>query len=197
MSAFNQADSSALGSLTDTQPPPNWFAVYTTSRHEKRVAQHLCQRQIEYYLPLYRTQRKWRDGSRVTLELPLFPCYLFVRIKRAERARVLDVPGALTLVGGSARQPCPVTDATIDVLRSGLHKHNAEPHPVLTVGQRVCIKSGSLAGIVGFVVRKSNGFRVVLTLENIMQSIAVEVEEDALEPLECRGIRAFNFPSDY
>jgi len=54
-----------------------------------------------------------------------------------------------------------------------------------------------LAGIVGFVVRKSNGFRVVLTLENIMQSIAVEVEEDALEPLECRGIRAFNFPSDY
>jgi transcription antitermination factor NusG len=75
--------------------------VYTTSRHEKRVAQHLSLREIEYYLPLYRSERKWSDGSRVTLELPLFPGYLFVRIKRTERVRVLEVPGALSVVGGN------------------------------------------------------------------------------------------------
>src|SRR5580658_676323 len=99
---------------------PKWFAVYTISRHEKRVALHLTQRQIEYYLPLYRSARKWSDGSRVTLELPLFPGYLFVHIRRTERVRVLEVPGALAVVGGSGREPIAMPDEAIDALRTGL-----------------------------------------------------------------------------
>ena len=87
-----------------------WFAVYTISRHEKRVAQHLTQRQIEFYLPLYRSERRWSDGSRVTLDLPLFPGYLFVHIKKTERVRVLDVPGALAVVGGTGREPVALPD---------------------------------------------------------------------------------------
>jgi len=98
----------------------NWFAVYTVSRHEKRVAQYLTQREIEYYLPLYRSARKWSDGSKVTLELPLFPGYLFVHIKRSERVRVLSVPGALAVVGGTGREPVPLPEGTIDALRAGL-----------------------------------------------------------------------------
>ena len=91
--------------LPDAPCESNWFAVYTASRHEKRVAQHLTQREIEFYLPLYRSARKWRDGSKVTLELPLFPGYLFVHIKRSERVRVLNVPGALAVVGGTGASP--------------------------------------------------------------------------------------------
>ncbi len=56
-----------------------WFAVYTTCRHEKRVARHMEQRQIEHFLPTYRTQHRWKDGSRVMVDLPLFPGYVFVR----------------------------------------------------------------------------------------------------------------------
>jgi transcription antitermination factor NusG len=162
---------------------PKWFAVYTASRHEKRVAQHLTQRQIEFYLPLYRSQRKWRDGSRVTLDLPLFPGYLFVHIKRTERTRVLDVPGALAVVGGNGREPVPLPDAAIEALRTGLHLRHAEPHPLLTVGQRARIRSGAMAGLEGIVLRKKNSFRVVLTMEHIQRSIAVEVDGDDLEPL--------------
>jgi hypothetical protein len=69
---------------------PSWFAVYTTCRHEKRVGQHLGQREIEHFLPLYRSDRKWRDGSKATIELPLFPCYMFVRIAKFDRVRVLN-----------------------------------------------------------------------------------------------------------
>src|SRR5215469_17656742 len=90
---------------------PSWFAVYTACRHEKRIAQHMSQRQIQHYLPLYRADRKWRDGSRVTLELPLFPSYIFVRIKRSERANVLSVPGALAVVGGTGGEPAPLADS--------------------------------------------------------------------------------------
>jgi transcriptional antiterminator NusG len=94
-----------------------WFALYTTSRHEKRVAQHLDQRRIEFFLPLYRSQGKWSDGSKVTLELPLSPSYLFVRIQRNQRAGVLDVPGALAVVIGTGGQPAAIPESSVDMLR--------------------------------------------------------------------------------
>jgi transcription antitermination factor NusG len=171
-------------SQTDVRPTSKWFAVYTTSRHEKRVAEHFSHRQIEHYLPLYRAERKWKDGSRVTLYLPLFPGYISVHIARTERARVLNVPGALAVVGGTGREPAPLPDAAIDALRCGVERRKAEPHPLVTVGQRARIRSGAFAGMEGLVARKKNSLRVVLTLEQIMQSIAVEVEEGDLEPLD-------------
>jgi transcription antitermination factor NusG len=162
----------------------HWFAAYTTPRHEKRVDQHLRMREIEHYLPLYQVQRKWSDGSRVTLDLPLFPGYIFVRIERAQRVRVLEVPGVVAIVGGTGRAPAPLPESDIEALRSGLHLRRAEPHPLLKIGQRARIRSGALAGMEGIVVRKKNSFRVVLTMEAIMQSIAVEVDANELEPLD-------------
>ena len=178
--ANDPAPESAVGTLSAL----HWFAVYTTARHEKRVDQHLRMREVEHYLPLYQAQRKWSDGSRVTLDLPLFPGYIFVRIKRAERVRVLEVPGVLAIVGGTGRAPAPLPEADIEALRLGLHLRRAEPHPLLKVGQRARIRSGALAGMEGVVVRKKNSFRVVLTMDAIMQSIAVEVDANELEPLD-------------
>jgi transcription antitermination factor NusG len=147
------------------------------------VAQHLGQREIECYLPLYKTQRKWANGLRVTLDLPLFPGYIFVHMRRSERGRVLGVPGALSVVGGTGGEPAWLPDATIDALRTALAERLAQPHPVLTAGQRVRIRSGALAGFEGIVVRSKSSLRVVLTLEHIMQSYAVEVGLDDLELL--------------
>jgi transcriptional antiterminator NusG len=174
---------SPLHALSAVPQPSKWFALYTTARHEKRVAEHLSQRQIECYLPLYRSERKWSDGSRVTLELPLFPCYLFIHIRRKERVSVLSVPGALAVVGGTGGEPAALPDASIDALRSGLEMRHAQPHPLLTVGQRVRIRSGALAGLEGIVVRNKSGFRVVMTLEHIMQSYSIEVDMEDLELL--------------
>src|ERR1700751_3939845 len=66
---------SELAGGRDAIAASTWFAVYPTCRHEKRVARHLNQREIEYFLPLYVAHRKGSDGSKVALELPLFPCY--------------------------------------------------------------------------------------------------------------------------
>jgi transcription antitermination factor NusG len=186
---FEVVDAESLNSgiATDVTGAVRWFAVYTTCRHEKRIAQHLRQREIEHYLPLYRADRKWRDGSRVTLELPLFPSYIFVRIKRTERVNVLNVPGALAVVGGTGGEPAPLPDTAIEALRTGLMEHRVEPHPLLCVGQFARVRSGAFAGMEGVVVRKKSGFRVVLTLEQIMQSVAVELDEDDVEPIVGRG----------
>ena len=169
------------------QLTPRWFAAYTSPRHEKRVGQHLAQRGVEHYLPLYRSQRKWSDGSKVTLDLPLFPGYIFVSIKRRERVRVLEVPGVLTIVGGTGGEPAPLPEAEIEALRSGLHLRHAEPHPLLTVGQHARIRSGAFAGMEGVVVRVKNSLRVVLTMDLIMRSMAVEVDGRELELLGGNG----------
>ena len=160
-----------------------WFAVYTTCRHEKRIAEHLERRAIQHFLPLYRSRRLWKDGSNVTLNLPLFPGYIFVRIQRGERVRVLEVPGVLWVVGGSVSQPTPLPDFEIETLRSALNPLTAVPYPTLTVGERVRICRGTLAGLEGIVLRQKNSFRVVITLELIMQSIAVEVDAGDVGPI--------------
>jgi transcription antitermination factor NusG len=157
-----------------------WFAVYTTCRHEKRVAQHLEQRQIEHFLPLYRTQHTWKDGSRVMVDLPLFPGYVFVKVDCTNRVGVLAVPGVVSMIG-SALRPAALPDFEVERLRAGLNPLRVEPHHLLTVGQRVRIKTGSLAGVEGIVVRIKGGTRVVLTLSLLMKSIAIEVDEDDVE----------------
>ncbi|HWZ51834.1 MAG TPA: UpxY family transcription antiterminator [Granulicella sp.] len=160
---------------------PQWFAVYTTPRHEKNVSELLAQRCIEAFLPLYRTGRQWKKSCPVVLELPLFPTYVFVRIVRHARATVLGLPGVLAIVG-SPREPWPLPDLEMEALRRGLALHKAEPHPYLRVGDRVRIKAGVMTGVEGVLIRKKNEFRVVLSLDTIMQSIAVEVDADDLEP---------------
>jgi len=160
----------------------NWYAVYTSPCHEKQVAEHLAVRDIEHYLPLYQLSRRWKDGRRVILQAPLFPSYLFVYAAHQHRGRILGVPGILSIVGTS-RGAIPLPTAEIESLRNGLHLHNATPHPFLTVGERARIRTGSLAGMQGIVLRYKHSTRIVLTLELITRSVAVEVDIADLEPL--------------
>lgn len=163
---------------------PAWYALYTMPRHEKKVAQHLHVRNIEHYLPLYQAKRQWRDGSKPLLEFPLFPCYMFIRIARAERTSVLQVPGARAIVEGVGKEPGALPDHEIEVLRHGLLTMNPEPHPYLTVGQRGRILGGPLAGLEGIVVRTKSTCRVVLNVETIRKSVAVEVEHTSVELID-------------
>lgn len=152
-----------------------WYAAYTSANHEKRVAEQLGVRGVEHFLPLYASARRWKD-RRVTLHLPLFPGYVFVRVALRDRLRVVEVPGVARLVGFDG-SPSALPDQEIGALRSGLESGvRAEPHPYLTVGRRVRLMSGPLAGITGVVLRRKGRFRVVISIESIERSIAVDTE---------------------
>src|SRR5438270_11599957 len=77
-----------------------WYAVYTKPSHEKRVAERLDVREIESFLPLYLSSRRRNNGCKVTLERPLFPGYIFVRLAADRRLEVLHLSGVVSLVGG-------------------------------------------------------------------------------------------------
>jgi transcription antitermination factor NusG len=168
---------------------PHWYAAFTMARHEKQIAWHLGQREIESFLPLYKAKRRWKNRCTVTLELPLFPNYVFVRIDPQERIRVLSVPSVVSIVS-VGREPLPVADRYISGLREGLLTHGIEPHPGLEVGDRVRITSGAMADMIGVLDRQKNAFRVVLNLEMIGRSVAVEVDVASIEPADAIPKRA-------
>jgi transcription antitermination factor NusG len=159
-----------------------WYAAYTYPRHEKQVASLMSGRRMENFLPLYRSARRWKDRQ-MKIDLPLFPGYVFVHMALADRLRVLTVPGIVHLVSSRGR-PAPLDETEMELLR---HRCSAgarlEPHPYLSVGERVRVCGGPVAGLEGILVRRKDGFRVVLSIEMIMRSVAVEVDEADIEPL--------------
>jgi transcription antitermination factor NusG len=161
---------------------PQWYAAYTSANHEKRVAEQLAMREVEHFLPTYSSVRRWKD-RRVTLQLPLFPGYVFVHMALRNRLQVLQVPGLARLVGfGSTPAPLPQHD--IDALRAGLMTGvRAEPHPHLNVGRRVRVKEGPLAGLEGILLRWKGNWRVVLSIDLIQRAVAVDVDASALQAL--------------
>jgi transcription antitermination factor NusG len=162
---------------------PRWYAVFTMSRHEKKIIGHLGQREIESFLPLYKVKHRWKNRCTVALELPLFPNYLFVRIDPQERRRVLSVPSVVSIVS-VGREPLAVADQYITGLRDGLLTHRIEPHPGLEAGDRVRITRGAMADMTGVLDRQKNAFRVILSLEMIGRSVAVEVDLADIEPAD-------------
>ena len=161
---------------------PRWYAAYTSANHEKRVAEQLEARAVEHFLPSYSSVRRWKD-RRVTLQLPLFPGYVFVRMELRNRLQVLQIPGVARLVGFGG-MPTPLPHEEIDALRAGLAGGvHAEPHPYLNVGRRVRVKQGPLAGLEGILLRWKGNWRVVLSLDLIQRSVSVDVDASALEPV--------------
>src|SRR5438477_6146217 len=122
--------------LPESLAEPHWYAAYTRAQHEKQVAAELGMREVEHFLPLYSSMRRWKD-RRVQLELPLFPGYVFVRLALCERLRVVQIPSVVRLVGFNGT-PAALPDTEIEIMRSGLSERlRAEPHPFLTAGRRV------------------------------------------------------------
>ena len=179
---FDQRSVAPLCPQAAKEPQPcHWFAAYTTPRHEKAVVRHLNVRELQSFLPLYTSIRRWSNGCQVAVERPLFPGYVFVSIDRRSAARVLDVPGVVSLVG-SSRTPAALATHEIESLQAGLPQRCHEPHPYLAVGDKVSVVRGPFAGMCGVLLRRKNQLRVVLTLNLIMQSVAVEVGMDEIEP---------------
>ena len=159
---------------------PHWYAVHTRSRHEKSASEQLRCREVETFLPVYRSTRKWRNGDH-DVQLPLFLGYTFVHIPLKDRLQVLKVPGVVRLVGFDGT-PTPLEDQEIEGLRRALTSGvKAAPHPYLTIGRRVRITAGPLNGQLGILVRRKGALRVVLSIELIQRSVLVDLGVNELE----------------
>lgn len=173
------------GSAVSTEnivPVERWYAVSVRPRHEQLVSRYLEYQGLNYFLPVYRSVHRWKD-RRKELDMVLFPGYVFVSLNLRHRLRVLQAPGVVQFVTFQG-QPASVPDSDIRALEASMSAGlRPQPHPYLHQGRRVRIKHGPLAGAEGILVRRKERFRLVLSIDLIMRSVMVEVDEADVEAL--------------
>jgi transcription antitermination factor NusG len=178
--------------MLDRAPGQNsavaWHVLHTQNQHEKNVARALVGKGFEVLLPLYSTVRRWKD-RKVRLSLPLFPCYVFVQSPLHHWLPILSTPGVHGVVsfGGT---PSIVPFAEIEAVRRITESTlKAEPHPFLQCGDRVRLTEGPLQGLEGILVRKKSLWKLLVSVEMLQRSVAVEVDSSMVEPLPLSSSR--------
>jgi transcription antitermination factor NusG len=160
-----------------------WYAVRTRSRQEKSAAAMLEVLGVSHFLPLISQERQWSDRKKM-VAMPIFPGYLFVRIMATSglELRVRQVPGIVNFVGNQ-NGPSAVPEEEIQNVRDLLSREaKCFPCPFMKAGDRVRIVRGALAGIEGSFIRCGARSRVVVSVEIIQRSIAVDVSAHDVEP---------------
>jgi transcription antitermination factor NusG len=151
-----------------------WLAAYTRSRHEHHVANQLRSKDLEFLLPMFERMVRWSDRIKRS-SAPLFPGYVFVHVSDSERVPVLQTVGVVNLVGSGGRAAV-LQDEEVERLRACcLRPSGVEPYPYLQIGHRVRVKHGPFAGWEGTLVEKSNARRLIISVHQIMKSIAINI----------------------
>ena len=172
--------------VSTLETPPDWYALYTRHQHEKNVERSLSGKGFEVFLPLYTAVRRWKDRDK-TLALPLFPCYIFLRNPTERWQSILATPGVHSLVG-FAKRPATISCDEIDAIKRIVGcALRLEPHPFLQCGDRVRLMAGPLEGLEGLLIRKKSTWKLVVSVEMLQRSVAVEVDATMVEPVTARA----------
>jgi transcription antitermination factor NusG len=158
-----------------------WYALHVRTRFEQTVARNLRAKGYEEFLPLYRRVHRWSDRTK-EVELPLFPGYIFCKFDPQNRLPILLTPGVNGVVG-IGRNLRPIDESELSAVRAVLKSGSfCEPVPFIQIGQRVSVEYGPLAGIEGFVTMFKNSHRLVISVDLLQRSVAVEIDRECLRP---------------
>lgn len=165
-----------------------WYALTVKHQHEVAARSALEFRGFEALAPTYRARRRWSDRMK-EIDLPLFTGYVFCRFAFTERIIVTDVPGVAKVVefGGA---PAEISEAEIAAIRTVMDsKLPVRPWPYLKPGYRVLVERGPLRGVEGTLLREErNRLQLVIGIEMLQRSLAVEVEADMVTPVPARWV---------
>ncbi|HXM23707.1 MAG TPA: UpxY family transcription antiterminator [Terriglobales bacterium] len=162
----------------------NWYAVHTRARHERVVAQRLREQGVTTFLPLITEVHRWSD-RRKSVEVPLFGCYVFVKLPPTgeDRLRVLRIDGVFKFVGARG-VGTPIADAQIDAVRTLIGQQIPwSTHPFLQIGHRVRVRGGALDGVEGILLSRNDDNTLVVSIDAIQRSLAVRIQGYDVEPL--------------
>jgi transcription antitermination factor NusG len=171
-------DGVSVRNLSEMEPSP-WFAVQVRARRELGIAEQFRSLGYEWFLPLYKCKKHWSDRTK-TVQLPLFPGYIFCRFDPLNRLPILKIPGVIQVVGFN-RQPVPVDQNEMRALQilvgSGLdHK----PWPYLKIGDRVRIDTGPLRGLEGLLADFQGNRQLVLCVTLLQRAVAVKIDSTSV-----------------
>ena len=161
---------------------PEWFAIWTRSRHEQVVREQLEQKGIEAFLPTVTRWSRWKDRKK-KVDWPLFPGYCFARFDSGEALPILKCAGVVKIVSFEGK-PVPIPPRELDSIRRLLaSEFQYDPCPMIHEGMMVEVVHGALSGVVGRLLRKdAQKARLVLSVNLIGQAISVDVDAADVKP---------------
>jgi transcription antitermination factor NusG len=160
-----------------------WYAIYTKVRHEKKVAQYLEGSGREYFLPTSRVLKIW-TGTKRYVHLPLFPSYVFVKLKSlTDYYDSLTLPGVLNFVKIGS-QIAAIRESTIHKLRA-IVSNNPEQIEVLSdhlsKGKILDINSGPFKGFCCEIIEHKGRNKILVRIELLNRNVLVDVPYHSLE----------------
>ncbi|HWR52724.1 MAG TPA: UpxY family transcription antiterminator [Bryobacteraceae bacterium] len=173
--------------MADLSPFPvtaahRWFALQVRARSEKLSSDLLAEKEFETFLPTYLGRRRWSDRFK-TVDLPLFPGYVFCRCDPRERLPILKTPSVIQFVG-IGKVPLPVDDSELAAVRTIIESGIAtKPWPFLKVGARVRIGEGPLTGLEGILVSEKDRNRLIVSVTLLQRSVATQIDRCQIRPL--------------
>lgn len=155
----------------------HWFAIQVKPRYEHLCAQILRNKGYEDFLPLCRQTSLTKTFFAAADSQPLFPGYVFCRFTRTASGLILTTPGVIRVLGcGGVPSSIDNEIATLKLLIHSGHPVYPWHHP--PIGQRVRLMAGPLRGTEGVVIKVKGLHRLVLTVDLLQRSAAVEVDAD-------------------
>lgn len=171
---------------------PAWYAVWTHSHCEQSVSHQLSAKGFSAFLPEMSVWSK-RGGEKRLIRVPMFPGYLFVRdsMDKTSYIEILKARGVVRVLEDGWTRLTPIPDDEIDAIQQVVGADvPVFPHEHLTHGDRVEVTEGPLAGLTGlFVQDKRAKGRLILTVDLLGRSVAVEVDCTAVKPCKSSNTR--------
>ena len=157
-----------------------WFALKVRTRSEPVAVCALRHRGYDPFCPTYTESRRYKDRMKV-IENAVFPGYLFCRFDLKQKVSVISSHSVEYLVGvGGVPSEIPEKDMR-DIRRAV--GAGARPVRYFTVGERVRVEFGSLAGVEGILLRSSTGNRLIVSIDILQRSVSLEVSKDHVRAL--------------
>jgi transcriptional antiterminator NusG len=167
---------------SETSGSSPWVAVVVRPRAERKTQNVLIRAGLETFVPWHRVRRRWSDRIKC-IEQNLFPGYVFCRSSFNDRHLVMGQPGVEGIVS-FGHQLAFIPDDEIAALKRAIESgFELGPWPFLKAGQRVRIEYGVLEGIEGTLVRDAGTSRIIVSVNALQRSVAVEVDRDIIRPI--------------
>jgi len=153
---------------------PQWYAVYTHSKSEKKVEERLTKAGFESYLPLQTNVKQWSDRKKI-VKSPLISSYVFVKTHESNLTQVYEVPGVVNILkylGNYAIVKNEEIENLKILIANDVPIQTIEPVN-LTKGTSIIVTSGPFSGLTANYVTNSGKHRVIVKLEALNSFIEV------------------------
>lgn len=122
-------------------------------------------------------------GPEKTIGLASVSLLCFLRSSPELRSQILSLPSVYSFVTFGS-EPAAIAGSEIEGIRRAVNaKSVIEPHTFLKRGDWVRVTSGPLADMEGILVRKKSSYRLVLSVNLLQKSIAIEVDGFCVSPI--------------